>query len=153
MKLGYYWLTVLGLLAAVPAWGQDAALVNEVRNLQTLVIQLSNKVTNLENKVSALEKRNAVVKKNTPTGTLAQPAASRQGWHSASNWGRLVEGMSEGRVRQILGPPTKRKVNSIDYVTLTYSGVLPNGIHATGNVELNNDDQIRYSGVKSPSFR
>ena len=153
MKLGYYWLIVLGLLAAIPAWGQDAALVNEVRNLPTLVIQLSNKVTSLEDKVSALEKRNTVVKKNTPSRTLAQPAASSQAWHSAANWGMLGVGMSEGRVRQLLGPPTKRKVNSIDWVTLTYSGVLPNGIHATGNVELNNDDQIRYSGVNSPSFR
>jgi len=153
MKLGYYWLTVLGLLAAVPAWGQDAALVNEVSKLQTLVIQLSNKVTNLENKVSALEKINTAAQRNTPSRTSAKPTASRQAWHSADNWSMLGVGMSEGRVRQILGPPTKRKVNSINNVTLTYSGVLPNGIHATGNVELNNDDQIRSSGVKSPIFR
>lgn len=142
---------IVSLSMSALAAGADSEQ-KEVDALYKSVITMMNQISELEARVARLERRSA--EPFAPaTAAAPKPNASSKAWLIRSNWSKLRVGMSEARVKQILGAPTKRDVNSIGYVTLKYSGPNAQGIYLTGNVELNDEDQIAYEHfIKPPAF-
>ncbi|MDA9043660.1 hypothetical protein N9H56_03795 [Pseudomonadales bacterium] len=145
-------LPILALLfASSHASSVDSVAQEDVDSLYKIVMRLTNRVNDLEEQVSDLERQKELSPNKAPRPVnFPGPNASSKAWHNLANWNRLKEGMSEARVKQILGKPTLRTVDFIGYVTLRYTGADVDGVSLTGNVKLNADDQIRYNGVKRP---
>lgn len=90
---------------------------------------------------------------SAPRATGAASGVAPTGaWMTPSSWDRIQAGMSERQVISILGQPTSREVNYIDYVTLYYRGEVARSGFVSGNVELNNDDRVLFSGINKPIF-
>ena len=106
----------------------------------------------LEARVARLESSSSQTSPS-PISIAPNTIAPSKAWWVPSNWSKLRVGMSEGRVKQILGSPTGRDVTSYGYVTLKYSGTNAQGIYLTGNVGFNDEDQIPYKRyIKPPAF-
>ena len=109
-------------------------------------------ISDLEARVARLESRSSEAPLST-ANIAPNPIAPSKAWWLRSNWSKLRVGMSEGRVKQILGPPTEREVTSFGWVTLKYSGPNAQGIYLTGNVGFGDEDQIPLkSYIKPPAF-
>ena len=74
----------------------------------------------------------------------------QNGWRNSATWDRIQRGMSERQVVSILGRPTDRDVNIIDYVTLYYQGEIPGSGYVSGNVVVNDDDRVTQ--INRPVF-
>ena len=74
----------------------------------------------------------------------------RFAWQQLKNWNRIKPGMSRSQVESILGKPTNVEVSTISYVTLYYQGEKSGAGYVSGNVELNQKDRVRYSGINKP---
>ena len=139
-------LSVSGLVA-----GADAEQ-KEVDALYKSVIAMMNQISELEARVARLESSSSQAS-SSPISIAPNPIAPSKAWWVPSNWSKLRVGMSEGRVKQILGSPTERDVTSYGYVTLKYSGTNAQGIYLTGNVGFGDEDQIPFkSYIKPPAF-
>ena len=147
-------LRLLVFMVSLPVGGLAAADAEqeEVDALYKSVITMMNQITELEARVAKLESGSSQAS-SAPTSIAPIPIASSKAWWLRSNWSKLRAGMSEGRVKQILGPPTEREVNTFGWVTLKYSGPNAQGIYLTGNVEFFDEDQIpSKSSIKPPAF-
>ncbi len=71
-------------------------------------------------------------------------------WQNIKNWKKIKRGMSRAQVESILGKPTKVKVSVIEYVTLYYQGEKFGSGYVSGNIQLNENDRVLYSGVNAP---
>ena len=144
-------VVIMSLSMSALAAGADSEQ-KEVDALYKSVITMMNQISELEARVARLERRSA--EPFAPaTAAAPKPNASSKAWLIRSNWSKLRVGMSEARVKQILGPPARRDVSITGRVTLKYSGINAKGIHLTGNVELNDEDQIAYKHfIKPPAF-
>lgn len=142
---------IMSLSMSALAAGADSEQ-KEVDALYKSVITMMNQITELEARVARLESGSSQAS-SAPTSIASTPIASSKAWWLRSNWSKLRVGMSEGRVKQILGPPTEREVTSFGWVTLKYSGPNAQGIYLTGNVGFRDEDQIPLkSYIKPPAF-
>lgn len=147
-------IPILALLLVPPQISaSDTVAQEDVDALYKIVMRLTNRISELEQQVEELKVQE--IRSPDQPRVIAKapiPVAASKAWHDPGNWRRLKKGMSEARVKQILGQPTRRRTNVIDYVTLTYSGFNSDGVSLTGNVELNQNDQIPYGGIKPPAW-
>ena len=148
-------LPILAMFLVAPqAFASEAVAQEDVDALYKIVMRLTNRISDLETQVKELEGRESrPFNQQQSRANAPIPNASSKAWHNPANWSRLKVGMSEARVKQILGEPSRRGTSYIGSVTLTYSGFNSNGVSLTGNVELFKDDQIGYEAdIKPPAW-
>ena len=148
-------IPILALLLVPPQiYASDTDVQEDVDALYKAVMRLTNRISELEQQVEELKGQE--IRSPSQQRVIAKapmPVAASKAWHDPGNWSRLKKGMSEARVKQILGQPTRRRTDSIGYVTLTYSGFNSDGVSLTGNVELFQDDQIGFrQHIKPPAW-
>jgi hypothetical protein len=73
----------------------------------------SARVTTLEQRLESAERRLAILEsaRTTRPQTRSQPAATSAKWMDLSLWNQLRPGMTEARVKSILGEPTEVFLN------------------------------------------
>ncbi|MGD8983424.1 MAG: hypothetical protein PVH99_10570 [Desulfobacteraceae bacterium] len=114
---------MVGLLALLALFSQPIQAQGDE------VLQLRQKISELEAKIEELE------------GLLNECIASRKkgaavdyGWQNKMNWRKLEMGMSQARVRSILGEPTKviKGVKTLWYYPNIYGGFV--SFDKSGNI-------------------
>lgn len=115
-----------------------ATIENEIKQLREESNRLSERISRLE-------------KKNIKSEQIKSVAYTQQSaWHDLSNWGKIKQGMSHVQVELILGKPTRKSIDTINYVKMYYQGNIPESGYVSGYVELDNNDRVLYSGVNPP---
>ena len=129
----------------------DTNVQEDVDKLYEIVTQLNNRISDLEKQVKELFGRASHSSKQQHSRTITTQNASSKAWHDPANWSRLNVGMSEGRVKQILGRPSQRK-KDFRKVYLRYTGVSAEGISLTGNVALVDDQIVSLWDISPPAW-
>ena len=138
----------------VDSSADDAARISRLESdLQQLRAQIDEQDRRIERLENELGRRT-----NTPPvarppvreegGVASTAVTGPQPWHSPETWDRVMKGMTQAQVAEILGPPTQ--VESIDaYKTLFYRGSVAGKGSVSGLVNLRDD---RVVAVKKPAF-
>jgi hypothetical protein len=110
-------------------------------------------ISEIKSQLNALDKRIKLLESSLPSkdtrdsaGASTVPAA----WKDAKNWTRIQVNMSRAQVEAILGKPVSSKKDIISYVTLYYQGQIPGAGHISGNVKLDDNDQVAF--INPPVF-
>jgi hypothetical protein len=123
----------LAMLAA-PARAEDSEILRQLKNdvagLTEVVAEQARRIEKLEHALSA-----GLDAADRSTKYAATPAVAAPPWHSANNWGRVKDGMSESQVAAILGQPTTVK-NLYEFKTLFYEGEVRGSGVVNGNLGL-----------------
>lgn len=127
------------ILISTNAFAGDAELSKQI-------IELKAELRSQNERIERLEQ---LVLKST-SSKAALVVVDRFAWQELNNWNRIKPGMSRAQVESILGKPTSVEVNSINYVTLFYQGEKSGAGYVSGNVELNSQDRVTYSGINKP---
>jgi len=142
------------LFFPVDSLADDAARISRLESdLQQLRARIDEQDRRIERLENELARRN-----NSPPiarppireegGVASTAATGPQPWHSPAAWDRVVKGMTQAQVAEVLGPPTQ--VESIDaYKTLFYRGSVAGKGSVSGLVNLRDD---RVVAVKKPAF-
>ena len=146
-----------GGMYATAAFADDAArishLESEIQQLRTRVAEQDRRIQRLE---ARLDQQGAVPVPDFKPGRRTESApvdgAAAAGpfpWESPKAWKRIVIGMTEAEVAQILGEPTA--VETVDnYKTLFYSDAGTGGNSINGHVNLKDDVVV---AIKRPASR
>ena len=145
--------TAIFLILLIPPQlsASDTNVQEDVDELYEIVARLNNRISGLEKQVEKLGDRANDSSNQQHTRKITTLNASSKAWHDPANWSRLKVGMSEGRVKQILGRPSQKKK---DYrrVYLRYTGVNAEGISLTGNVKFVDDQIVSRLDISPPAW-
>jgi hypothetical protein len=153
----FFLAAILGSVVIMPipsrALADDAARISQ---LESAIQQLRMRIDEQNRRIMRLEEELRVRSSGPPVGTIpgrhegrtSAAATTRQPWHSPKSWEQLSKGMSEARVRGILGLPTS--IESLgELKTLFYRGEVVGSGSLSGHVNLRNDQVV---AVNKPAF-
>lgn len=129
--------SIILVLSFASFFAHAASPEKEIQQLREESNRLSERISRLEATLKS---------KQLDSVSYAKPDA----WHYMNNWGQIKQGMSHEQVESILGKPTKRSVNSINYVKMYYQGNVQGSGYVSGYIELDSDDRVTYSGINPP---
>jgi len=145
-------LTSLTVFA--PARAQDLKVIQmeqDVRDLQRIVQQQSQRIDNLERELAQARGRPYAGARVTGNGRPLTSTDASTEWLTIANWDRVRNGASELDVIAALGPPTAvRKSEDGKRQTLLYSLEITAGGFLSGNVVLDDHHVVE---VQKPALR
>jgi hypothetical protein len=106
--------TLLFVLALIAAGCADESMTAEVQSTSARVTTLEQRLENAERGLATAERRLATLESASATQpqTRSQPEATSEKWKDLSLWNQLRPGMTEARVKSILGEPNEVLLNS-----------------------------------------